>query len=128
MRFIFSCELLAFILYLCSLKQRSNSLPHTGHSCELLAFILYLCSLKQLRGAGLHQGMGCELLAFILYLCSLKQHDMGKTKSYNNLEVVSEKKNPTRKSGIFHCYDQFFQFKTAPIAGKACLPSSVCSC
>ena len=69
----------------------------------------------------------CELLAFILYLCSLKQHDMCKTKSHNNLEVVSEKKNPTLKSGIFLCHDQFFRFKIVPIAGKACLPSSACS-
>ena len=70
----------------------------------------------------------CELLAFILYLCSLKQHDMCKAKSHNNLEVVSEKKNPAHLSWIFLCYDYFSRFKIVPIAGKACLPSSACSC
>ena len=98
------------------------------NGCELLAFILYLCSLKQpvIRRERIKKS--CELLAFILYLCSLKQHDMCKTKSHNNLEVVSEKKNPTRKSGIFLCYDQFFRFKTAPIADMACQPPLACSC
>ena len=42
-----SCELLAFILYLCSLKQRQIDNPTVMSGCELLAFILYLCSLKQ---------------------------------------------------------------------------------
>ncbi len=42
-------------------------------SCELLAFILYLCSLKQLHPRKEPRQRGCELLAFILYLCSLKQ-------------------------------------------------------
>ena len=32
---------------------------------------------------------------------------MGKTKSHNNLEVVSEKKNPAHLSWIFLCYDHF---------------------
>ena len=45
----------------------------SNYGCELLAFILYLCSLKQLEKAKLNADMGCELLAFILYLCSLKQ-------------------------------------------------------
>ena len=44
--------------------------------CELLAFILYLCSLKQLKRKIRLFKMGCELLAFILYLCSLKQPSM----------------------------------------------------
>ena len=42
--------------------------------CELLAFILYLCSLKQPILQELQRNISCELLAFILYLCSLKQH------------------------------------------------------
>ena len=42
------CELLAFILYLCSLKQPFCWMSFIMNSCELLAFILYLCSLKQL--------------------------------------------------------------------------------
>ena len=42
-------------------------------SCELLAFILYLCSLKQPVFATHWHVCGCEFLAFILYLCSLKQ-------------------------------------------------------
>ncbi len=42
-------------------------------SCELLAFILYLCSLKQPHLDDGIETFGCELLAFILYLCSLKQ-------------------------------------------------------
>jgi hypothetical protein len=42
-----SCELLAFILYLCSLKQPTAMLAVPTGGCELLAFILYLCSLKQ---------------------------------------------------------------------------------
>ena len=41
--------------------------------CELLAFILYLCSLKQLFVFDAAKIQRCELLAFILYLCSLKQ-------------------------------------------------------
>ena len=82
-------------------------------SCELLAFILYLCSLKQRLDGMDNTPLGCELLAFILYLCSLKQHDMYKTKSYNNLEVVSEKKNPALSSGIFLCFDRFFQFQNS---------------
>ena len=41
--------------------------------CELLAFILYLCSLKQLPTPEFGEDGCCELLAFILYLCSLKQ-------------------------------------------------------
>ncbi len=41
------CELLAFILYLCSLKQPTNQGAIIKNRCELLAFILYLCSLKQ---------------------------------------------------------------------------------
>ena len=41
------CELLAFILYLCSLKQHQGQKDLEKHRCELLAFILYLCSLKQ---------------------------------------------------------------------------------
>ena len=32
---------------------------------------------------------------------------MGKSKSHNNLEVVSKKKNPAHPSGIFLCHDQF---------------------
>ena len=44
-------------------------------SCELLAFILYLCSLKQLVVFEDGSFGGCELLAFILYLCSLKQQN-----------------------------------------------------
>ena len=91
-------------------------------SCELLAFILYLCSLKQPSSDFIFLISCCELLAFILYLCSLKQHDMGKTKSHNNLDVVSEKKNPAHLSWIFLCYDHFFRFKTTPIVGKACPP------
>ena len=91
-------------------------------SCELLAFILYLCSLKQHNLYKPEYLKSCELLAFILYLCSLKQHDMCKTKSHNNLEVVSEKKNPAHLSWIFLCYDHFFRFKTTPIVGKACPP------
>ena len=42
-----SCELLAFILYLCSLKQHATDANKSQSCCELLAFILYLCSLKQ---------------------------------------------------------------------------------
>ncbi len=67
------CELLAFILYLCSLKQRTSLAVLTIDSCELLAFILYLCSLKQLHQVNQTLHLSCELLAFILYLCSLKQ-------------------------------------------------------
>jgi hypothetical protein len=52
----------------------------------------------------------------------LKQHDMCKTKSHNNLEVVSEKKNPAHLSWVFLCYDHFFRFKTAPVVGKAYPP------
>ena len=44
-----------------------------NNSCELLAFILYLCSLKQQQDIVYQGHWGCELLAFILYLCSLKQ-------------------------------------------------------
>ena len=43
----FGCELLAFILYLCSLKQHQSLAHNRQQRCELLAFILYLCSLKQ---------------------------------------------------------------------------------
>ena len=68
-----SCELLAFILYLCSLKQPVNKLFLKFLSCELLAFILYLCSLKQQHIDLPSTLRSCELLAFILYLCSLKQ-------------------------------------------------------
>ena len=94
-----SCELLAFILYLCSLKQLGNkttnwnptlwiaciylvsllfetterTLFNTYDGCELLAFILYLCSLKQQKHVKKRCHKCCELLAFILYLCSLKQ-------------------------------------------------------
>ena len=71
---IFCCELLAFILYLCSLKQPDAVGPAMHMGCELLAFILYLCSLKQLENKGKTTISRCELLAFILYLCSLKQH------------------------------------------------------
>ena len=67
------CELLAFILYLCSLKQRQTEEGHGDDRCELLAFILYLCSLKQPALSSHLSTVGCELLAFILYLCSLKQ-------------------------------------------------------
>ena len=122
------CELLAFILYLCSLKQQYTSKDKELAGCELLAFILYLCSLKQLKRMNITQQQRCELLAFILYLCSLKQHEMGKTKSHNNLEVVSEKKNPARKSGIFLCYGPFSRFKTVPIADTEYPPTSACSC
>jgi hypothetical protein len=58
----------------------------------------------------------------------LKQHDMGNTKSYNILEVVSEKKNPVPSSGIFLCSDQFSRFKTAPVVGMVCLRFWACSC
>ena len=91
-------------------------------SCELLAFILYLCSLKQPYHDRPTYKERCELLAFILYLCSLKQHDMYKTKSHSNLEIVSEKKNPAHLSWIFLCYDHFSRFKITPIAGKECPP------
>ncbi len=46
---ILCCELLAFILYLCSLKQPKWMQDTETRRCELLAFILYLCSLKQPR-------------------------------------------------------------------------------
>ena len=91
--------------------------------CELLAFILYLCSLKQLGTQVGMSGLGCELLAFILYLCSLKQHNMDNSKSHNKLEVVSEKKNPALTSGVFLCFDQFSRFKTVPTVGRVCPPS-----
>ena len=67
------CELLAFILYLCSLKQHVLQIYEPYLCCELLAFILYLCSLKQLLIFKELTHTSCELLAFILYLCSLKQ-------------------------------------------------------
>ena len=67
------CELLAFILYLCSLKQRPGNEGVPLPCCELLAFILYLCSLKQPINTTNLLTRCCELLAFILYLCSLKQ-------------------------------------------------------
>ena len=67
------CELLAFILYLCSLKQHNQFKPTNLLRCELLAFILYLCSLKQPMKWCRPPSTSCELLAFILYLCSLKQ-------------------------------------------------------
>ena len=67
------CELLAFILYLCSLKQHNNVVTNIVQGCELLAFILYLCSLKQRVLIASSVRSCCELLAFILYLCSLKQ-------------------------------------------------------
>ena len=44
------CELLAFNLYLCSLKQLCVQRQQFDNSCELLAFNLYLCSLKQPLG------------------------------------------------------------------------------
>ena len=74
-----SCELLAFILYLCSLKQRRIMVNYLEIGCELLAFILYLCSLKQPRLDSFLVVDGCELLAFILYLCSLKQRIWNET-------------------------------------------------
>ena len=123
-----SCELLSKILYLCSLKQLATIEFTNELSCELLSKILYLCSLKQHTNNKRGRMVSCELLSKILYLCSLKQHDMGNTKSFNNLDVVSEKKNPARKSGVFHCFAAFFRFKTAPTAGKACQRFSACSC
>ena len=51
-------------------------MPPTASSCELLAFILYLCSLKQRLNCGCSSVFCCELLAFILYLCSLKQRSL----------------------------------------------------
>ena len=121
-----TCNPLLWIacIYLVSLLFETTSWKKTLFwiSCELLAFILYLCSLKQHMVISSEPMSGCELLAFILYLRSLKQHDMDKTKSISNLEVVSEKKNPARLSWIFLCYDHFFRFKTAPIAGMVCPP------
>ena len=70
------CELLAFNLYLCSLKQQDNEMDLCPWGCELLAFNLYLCSLKQRNTACADNNEGCELLAFNLYLCSLKQQKM----------------------------------------------------
>ena len=57
------CELLAFILYLCSLKQLRMLLQLLILRCELLAFILYLCSLKQLTARFLDDEGSCELLS-----------------------------------------------------------------
>ena len=80
------CELLAFILYLCSLKQHINPNNSDNIGCELLAFILYLCSLKQRKKEYYFREASCELLAFILYLCSLKQPHLVENTS---LQVVN---------------------------------------
>ncbi len=99
-RCLICCELLAFILYLCSLKQPSNSqsynLAPLWIACIYLVSLLfettqwnYLITLQivvnclhlscifalwnnQQKERQWHTSC-CELLAFILYLCSLKQ-------------------------------------------------------
>jgi hypothetical protein len=43
---------------------------------------------------------------------------MGKTKSHNNLDVVSEKKNPAHSSWIFLCYDHFSDSKQLQLLAR----------